>query len=345
MIQFAKTPSTSLGVVTTKDAMLVLFSLVFLLRRIKGILIPYFCSIGRRVGRSTHGLLWEKNNEERIVKFGEYVFRFFYHFAVSCFGLWYFWDKPWWDEGKGGVETVFIGHPHHPVDVGMTWYYLLQCAYNIEAMLSLMELSFTFELQSMIKNSKVQSPLKISWSPTCRGDFPEMFVHHIITNLLVIGSSHCRYTRIGSMVFMVHDISDVPVDMSKLANFMKWKVATITSFFLLLVTWVVARLYILPFVIVKGVFDYASRLHEVETLIDAKYYMILFPVFKGLLLGITSLHVFWFMILVRILLRLVMKGERHDLSEHKQGENETDNESSTSTDDDMNEKHGKKKIS
>lgn len=320
MMQFAMTPSTSLGVVTTKDALVVLLCLVLLMRQIKGILIPYFCSIGRQIGRSTHGLLWEKNNEERIIKFGEYVFRFIYHLAVSIFGLWYFWDKPWWDEQKGGVETVFIGHPHHPIDVGMTWYYLIQCAYNIEAMLSLMELSFTFKTQSIIKDAKIQSPLKISWSPTCRGDFPEMFVHHVITNLLVIGSSHCRFTRIGSMVFMVHDISDVPVDMSKLANFMKWKVATIASFSLLLVTWVVARLYILPFVIVKGVFDYTSRLHEVESLINVKHYFVMLPAFEGLLVGITSLHGFWFLILVRILFHLVVKGERHDLSEHKQGE-------------------------
>ena len=43
-------------------------------------------------------------------------------------------------------------------------------------------------------------------------------------------------------------------------------------------------------------------------------------IFKVLLIGITTLHVFWFLILIRILYRLVMKGERHDLSEHKQGE-------------------------
>lgn len=324
VLQFARTPSTSLGVVTTKDSLVVLFGLVLLMRRIKGMLIPYFCSVGRQIGRSTHGLSWEINNEERIIKFGEYVFRFMYHLTVSIVGLWYFWDKPWWDEQKGGVETVFVGHPYHPIDVGMTWYYLLQCAYNIEAMLSLMELSFTFKTQSIVKDAKIQSPLKISWSSTCRGDFPEMFVHHVITNLLVIGSSHCRFTRIGSMVFMVHDISDVPVDMSKLANFMKWKVATIVSFSLLLVTWVAARLYILPFVIVKGVFDYNSRLYEVESLINVKHYFLMLPAFEGLLLGITSLHGFWFLILVRILFRLVVKGERHDLSEHKHGEKSED---------------------
>jgi len=320
MAKFAKMPSTSLGVVTTNDSLVVLLFLVFFMRKVKGVLIPYFCSIGRKLGRSTHGIEWERENDERIIKFGEYVFRFFFHSAVSVYGLWYFLGEPWWDPAQGGVKVTFAGHPDHAIDVGMIWYYLLQCAYNVEAMISLIELSVDFRMQGIYSssNGKLQSSFKIAWSPTCRGDFSEMFVHHVITNLLVIGSSHCRFTRIGSMVFMVHDVSDVPVDMSKLANFMKWKTSTVVAFVALLVTWVLTRLYILPFVIVKGVFDHD---HEVQSFHIIHHVMAL-AIFKVLLIGITILHVFWFLILIRILYRLVMKGERHDLSEHKQGEDQ-----------------------
>jgi hypothetical protein len=320
MYMFAKMPSTSLGVVTTNDAIVVLLCLVFFMRRVKGLLIPYFCSVGRKLGRSTHGIDWERENDERIFKFGEYVFRFFFHSAVSVYGLWYFLDEPWWDPAQGGVKVTFAGHPDHAIDVGMIWYYLLQCAYNVEAMISLIELSVDVRLQGIYCSSdgilKLQSPIEIAWSPTYRGDFPEMFVHHVITNLLVIGSSHCRFTRIGSMVFMVHDISDVPVDLSKLSNFMKWKATTVVSFVALLATWVLTRLCILPFVIVKGVFDHD---HEVKAFHKIHHVMGL-AIFKLLLIGITTLHVCWFLILIRILYRLVMKGERHDLTEHKQGE-------------------------
>ncbi len=326
MIQFATTPSTSLSVLTTSDALLVLCAMVLLMRTVKGIVIPLFCDFGARVGRSTHGEDWEKHNQERIIKFGEYVYRLIYHSAVSGIGLWYFWDKPWWSEEQGGSKNCYIHHPFQPVEAGMTWYYMMQCAYNVEAMLSLLELSFIAEFQNPFyanakSGKKIQSPIKISWNPTCRGDFQEMFAHHVITNLLVFGSSHARFTRVGSMVFLVHDISDVPVDLSKLANFMKWKVTTIVCFVALMVVWAITRLGMLPFVIIKGaLFD--SHVMYLEGPMHVMFYRMYIPFFHFLLIGITSLHVFWFVILLRIGFRLVMKGERHDLSEHKQGEDQ-----------------------
>jgi ceramide synthetase len=274
------------------------------------------------MGRRSHGVEWEKDNEERIIKFGEYVFRLMYHSTVTIAGLCFFLDAPWWDEKQGGVGATLHHHPHHEIGVEMIWYYMIQGAYNVEAMLSLSELSFDIKFRSMFsKEGKIQSPVKIGWSDTCRGDFTEMFAHHVITNLLVIGSSHLRFSRIGTMVFMVHDISDVPVDVSKLLNFMKWKYMTISAFAILMITWIVTRLYILPFVIVKGIFDTCHLLYENED-IPATYYSKILVVFKGLLISITSLHVLWFVILLRILLKVITKGETHDLSEHKNGEDQ-----------------------
>ena len=326
MMQFAKIPTTSLAVMTTPDALVVLFALVLLMRRVKGISIPLFCFIGAPAGRSTHGVEWEKENEERIIKFGEYAFRLIYHSAVSGFGIWYFWDKPWWNQEQGGAKMVYVDYPFQPVETGMLWYYMIQCAYNVEAMLSLLELSFIAEFQNPFNanakgGSKFQSPVNISWNPTCRGDFQEMFAHHVITNLLIFGSSYSRFTRVGSMVFLVHDISDVPVDLSKLANFMKWKVTTVVCFVTLLVVWAITRLGILPFVIIKSAM-LDSHVLYLEGTMDIMYYKMCFSVFLSLLIGITSLHVLWFAILFRIGFRLVRKGERHDLTEYKQGEDQ-----------------------
>ncbi len=320
MVEFAKMPSTTLGDVTSNDAMMVLVLLVLFMRQLKALLIPFFCQKGKDIGRKTHGQQWIEENGDRIIKFGEYVFRLMYHSSVTIFGLWYFLDRPWWDETQGGTSLLFKGYPNHSIETGMIWYYLIQCAYNVEAMISLIELSFEIQIQNPFSSSGdlFQSPVKIDWSPTCRGDFTEMFAHHIITNLLVIGSSYCRFTRIGSMVFLVHDISDVPVDLSKLANFLKWKVTTVVCFVSLVVVWAVTRLGILPFIIIKSVFVH-SHLMIVDGISQAICFMYI-PLFQFLLIAITGLHVFWFGILVRIGYRLVTKNETHDLSEHKQGE-------------------------
>ena len=126
------------------------------------------------------------------------------------------------NEDDATIE-VFRGYPHHSISPSMAWYYLLQSAYNLDALLTLLEMSFTIRLRSIMtppsattKRSTSSSttfkfpfqfPITIGWSPNVRGDFQEMFIHHIVTNALVIGSSMLRLTRIGSMVFLIHDIS------------------------------------------------------------------------------------------------------------------------------------------
>ena len=318
-----ETNSTSLGDVTSSDGLVVLATLILLMRQIKSVAIPYSCDFGRRMGRSTHGAEWEKENQERITKFGEYVFRLLYHSSVSLFGLWYFWDKPWWDVGNGRQRLIFEGYPHHEIETGMIWYYLLQNAYNVDAFISLIELSSVVKVQSPIcpKQKEWRNPVSIGWSPTCRGDFREMAIHHIVTNILVVGSSYCRFTRVGSMVFLVHDISDVPVDLSKLANFMKWKVTTIVCFLSILLLWSITRLGILPFVIWKTI-HFDGKIVYTEGPMDRRHHDMYIGLFEMLVSCLIVLHLFWFSILIRIGYRLVTKGERHDLSEHKNGEDQ-----------------------
>lgn len=327
------TNSTALGNISNPTAFATLFVLTYLLRLIKRKFLPIFSAYGRDLGRKTHGPAWEKTNEERIFKFGEYVYRLHFHSMISLYGVWYFWGKEWWDPSKGGTTHLFQGFPYdQQVEPGMAWYYLVQAAYNMDALITICETSFLFKLRSPIvfpgKDSvslKFQSPIGVGWSPTCRGDFQEMFVHHIITNILIVASSYLHLTRIGSMVFLVHDLSDVPIDVSKLANFVKWKKTTIVSFITLLVTWIVTRLIIFPFYIFRSVL-YESDLvlltkeSKSGVGVDVLQYCCYKFIFVALIGALLALHVVWFIILVRILLVLALKGETQDLSEHKGGE-------------------------
>jgi hypothetical protein len=335
LYQYAfETESTALGNLGTPAAFLVLIGLILILRAIKSVLLPFFSSLGRRAGRQTHGPDWEAANEVRIVKFGEYVFRLLYHASISIYGAYYFFGQEWWARG-GSTVPLFAGFPHHSVEPAMTWYYLLQAAYNLDAFSSLLELSLYVKCQwpvVTITTDKVKGaapvaktqwsfPVRLAWRETCRGDFQEMFIHHVVTNALVLLSSICRLTRIGSMVFMVHDFSDVPVDMSKLANFLKWKRATALCFFLMVLGWMMTRLYILPVTI------YGSTLTESHYVLQTgKIPPVLYGFFRpfffvglGLLI---LLHTAWFVMFVKMGYMLIFKNEVHDLSEHKKGESQ-----------------------
>lgn len=58
------TPSTKLGCINNRGSLLVLIILIVILRRIKSILLPKFCSIGRSVGNSS----FNQNFEQRQKK-------------------------------------------------------------------------------------------------------------------------------------------------------------------------------------------------------------------------------------------------------------------------------------
>lgn len=309
------TPSTSLAKLTTPTAFGVILLLVCLIKIIKAVAMPQFRAIGRYLALRAHGETWVKENEERIVKFGEYVFRLCYHSFISLVGFKLFWNAPWWDESQGGTINLYSDFPHDPVQPSMCWYYLFQAAYNVDAMISLLEISFAIKV--LPKDSAV--PMKVVWASTVRGDFNEMMAHHIVTNALVFTSSHLVQTRIGSMVFWMHDISDVPVDLAKLANFVKWKAGTIGFFFLLCAVWAYTRLYILPFYIWASIYNKSQWLAK-DLLEFWIYFYAYQPMFLVLLGVLIFLHFVWFSMFIKMGVLLVTKGETHDLSEHKKGE-------------------------
>jgi len=358
MKQFAfHTSSTNLGAINTWTSLLALIVLVVIIRTIKANIIPIFSNLARTVGRQTHGKQWEKQklNQIRINKFGEYVFRLCFHSIISGVGIYLFFNKPWWssvshffsltgssDSGSGsangeentilGTKSLYINWPFQPIEAGMAWYYLVQAAYNVEAMISLLEKSVLVKVQPIIvvddgnlksnnesHKQQWQLPLTYDWSESCRGDFREMFIHHIFTNLLIIGSSVFRFTYIGSMVFMIHDISDIPVDLSKLANFLKWKKTTAACFLIMCITWVITRLIILPFIVWKSCI-YETWLVCDDGYMPPIYYNMYQPVFVVLLGFLILLHFFWFTLFIRMGYVLIRKGEAHDFSEHKIGE-------------------------
>jgi len=258
-----------------------------------------------------------------------------FHSTISLVGIYLFFDKPWWqtldrsEEATTGTKYLYIDFPFQPVDPGMAWYYLVQAAYNIEVMISLLEISCYVEFQPIVNEEKRwQLPFRLKWSESCRGDFREMFVHHVFTNILILGSSTYRLSYIGSMVFLVHDISDIPVDLSKLANFLKWKKTTVICFLAMCITWLATRLFILPFIIWRSII-YESWLVCVDGNVPPMLYKMYQPLFVSLLGFLILLHFFWFTMFIRMGYVLMRKGETHDFSEHKRGEIQYANNSDT----------------
>ena len=100
------------------------------------------------------------------------------------------------------------------------------------------------------------------------------------------------------MVFLINDISDVPVDLSKLANFMKWKITTIACFVIMIIVWAITRLGLLPFVVCRSMVFESHNV--VPAGIDVLYYYMVRPFLYGVTFGTVFLHVFLFYMFLKI---------------------------------------------
>ena len=192
-------------------------------------------------------------------------------------------------------------------------YYYLQVAYNIEALIFLVRQSFTLSFGKGYKYG-----LQWGWAKSVRGDFNEMMTHHIITNTMLIGSMILKITRTGSIVLVLHDISDIPIDLAKIFNALKMERCTVFFYVTMCSTWIYLRLYIYPRVIYNTYVDlegYSDILGGNRPL-----FYFLKGTFIVLMSSLLVLHIVWFGIFIKIGYVLVMKKECHDLSEEKKGE-------------------------
>lgn len=65
----------------------------------------------------------------------------------------------------------------------------------------------------------------------------KMIIHHVATAVLCIGSWCFGYLRIGSVVMLLHDVSDVPLDLVRVCGAVNQKVLQIVSMVLTLLMW------------------------------------------------------------------------------------------------------------
>jgi ceramide synthetase len=95
------------------------------------------------------------------------------------------------------------------------------------------------------------------WSPKKR-DYYVMFGHHIATCALIIGSYITGAVRIGVLVMFIHDWSDIVFDITQFFNHAHMEGAEFhyvmeVSFLSSMASWFYARLYYLPFKILRGI--------------------------------------------------------------------------------------------
>jgi len=150
-----------------------------------------------------------------------------------------------------------------------------------------------------------------------RKDFAVMLLHHVATMGLLAWSWLFNFTRWGILVMILHDVSDVVLEASKLCQYMQLEVAKDCGFVIFALTFFVTRLVMFPLYILKPAM---FESYPVWGNLVLRYVLIA-------LLGVLQLmHVWWFSIIVKMVVMFArgeMEGDERsddDMDEQKEVE-------------------------
>ncbi|GAB1598016.1 ceramide synthase 2-like isoform X2 [Argonauta hians] len=210
-----------------------------------------------------------------LKKFVESGWRCTFYSAIFVYGMVMLLDKVWlWKP-----VNCWIGYPHHHVSDDIFWFYIIEIGYYI-------------------------SSLVLHFTDVRRKDFWELFIHHIITLLLLTFSWIQNMIRVGTLVLVIHDTVDPLVESAKMAKYCGKLVMCDILFVIFASTWFITRLVIFPWRIVYSTLFLA---HPIVGFCPGWY------IYNGLLLTLQFLHIKWFLIICRVAVYAIKTGKTEDL--------------------------------
>ncbi|XP_077362586.1 ceramide synthase 2a [Festucalex cinctus] len=227
----------------------------------------------------------QRRNQERpskIKKFQEASWRFTFYLFAFFAGLATLIDKPWFYD----MKRMWDNFPKMPLLPCQYWYYMIELGFYVSLLVS------------------VASDVK-------RKDFKEQVVHHIATIVLIGFSWLVNYIRGGTLIMLAHDASDYLMESAKMFNYAGWKKTCNFIFVVFAAVFIITRLVIFPFCIIHATLVYPLTLYR-------PFFGFYF--FNGLLLVLLALHVFWTVLIMRMVIKFlpgndIVEDERSDKEE------------------------------
>ncbi|XP_011092574.1 LAG1 longevity assurance homolog 2 [Sesamum indicum] len=215
-----------------------------------------------------------KLNEEtraKIAKCSESMWKLTYYGTAEFCILTNIYPEPWFSD----IEAYFTGWPDQELKLPVKLFYMCQCGfygYSIAALLT--------------------------WE-TRRKDFSVMMSHHIVTVILISLSYITRFFRIGAVVLALHDASDVFLEAAKVFKYSGKEVGASVCFGLFAVSWLVLRLIIFPFWIIRSSSFYSCAV----LILSDTYLATLYYLYNTMLLTLLVFHIYWWILISSMITR------------------------------------------
>ncbi|XP_073134117.1 ASC1-like protein [Henckelia pumila] len=243
-----------------------------------------FEKIGRRLifGKGEQAIENEsRERKKKIRKFKESAWKCIYYLSAEVLALAVTYDEPWFKNTKyfwvGPGNQSWPDQKYKLKLKGLYMYAGGFYAYSIFAL--------------------------IFWE-TRRSDFGVSMGHHVATLILIMFSYTSRFARVGSMVLALHDASDVFLEVGKMSKYSGAEALASFSFVLFVLSWVLLRLIYYPFWVLW------STSYEVTQTLDKERHKLEGPIyyyiFNFLLFSLLVLHIYWWVLMFRMLVKQVL---------------------------------------
>jgi len=135
-----------------------------------------------------------------------------------------------------------------------------------------------------------------------RSDYHQMVLHHVITLWLMILSYMEGHIRGGSIIVLINDVPDIFVYSSKMLGDTIFVKTSIVSYVLLTITYLYFRLIVAPVSIIHSMMTEAYNMSQFDVW-----------VYAGFLGCLYLLHLYWFILILKIGVNISRTGSRKDI--------------------------------
>ncbi|KAJ2662909.1 Sphingosine N-acyltransferase lag1 [Coemansia sp. RSA 1200] len=244
-------------------------------------------------------------SKRKVTRFGEQGWLTIYYILSNSAGLYVMHGSPYWMNTKG----LWTDYPegHKQMTALMKSYYLIQ-------------LGFWFQQVFVILIEEH------------RKDFFAMFTHHIITCNLMGWSLYMNFTRIGNAILCLMDSSDIFLSGTKCIRYLGFERVAMGSFIVFILSWVYTRHY-LYFKLMHSI------VYESTTMIgfdswdpkNGSFYSYNVILAFGVLLALLQiLIIYWFVLVLRVVYRVIFLSNYDDSRSDSEDGGDYDNDAADS---------------
>jgi len=230
----------------------------------------------------------------KLEKLKESLWKLLCYGGLSMYGLYVVHDEPWfWDRTefwKGGACNADC------VERG-SWPKCSLVEYKPELKL----------YYSLVFAHYLAGVGMLLWWEARRKDYTVMMAHHCVTLGLIFFSHSVSLMRVGSMIMLIHDISDIFLEAAKIFKYLGYENMSTALFAGFLLSWVLTRLCYFPLVVIRSAMFEA--MYFCPPGMELRHWFVLA---NGLLILLLGFHVYWTYFIARILYRLLFLRELND---------------------------------